>query len=62
MSINIKDIINDNIHVTNDLLNQIENIDAICLAVLQTIQNNRKILLCGNGGSATDSIHTLQKL
>jgi D-sedoheptulose 7-phosphate isomerase len=62
MSKNIKDIINDNIKVTNDLLNQIDNIDAICSVVLETIQNNKKILLCGNGGSATDSIHIASEI
>ena len=62
MSINIKDIIHDNIQVTNDLLNQIDNIEAICSIALETIQNEKKILLCGNGGSATDSIHIASEI
>lgn len=62
MRLNIKDIIRNNIQVTNDLLNQIDNIEAICLMTLETIQNNKKILLCGNGGSATDSIHIASEI
>tara|TARA_B100001057_G_scaffold171070_1_gene171847 strand:+ start:1652 stop:2212 length:561 start_codon:yes stop_codon:yes gene_type:complete len=57
MSIDIKDIINDHLRVTEMLLNDIINIEKICSIALSTIKNGNTILLCGNGGSASDSIH-----
>ncbi len=57
MSIDIKNIINSNINVTKELLNEIDCIQQICSLSLKTIENGNTILLCGNGGSASDSIH-----
>ena len=43
--------------VTKELLNEIDCIQQICSLSLKTIENGNTILLCGNGGSASDSIH-----
>ena len=57
MNIDIKNIINDNINTTNDLLNEVHCIEDICSLALDTIKKGNTILLCGNGGSASDSMH-----
>ena len=57
MNTDIKNIINDNINTTNDLLNEVHCIEDICSLALNTIKKGNTILLCGNGGSASDSIH-----
>lgn len=62
MNIDIKDIINDNILTANNLLDSIDLIEEICSLSLKTIQNGNTILLCGNGGSASDSIHISSEL
>ena len=62
MNIDIKDIINDNILTANNLLDLSDLIEEICSISLKTIQNGNTILLCGNGGSASDSIHISSEL
>ena len=62
MNIDIKDIINDNILTANNLLDSSDLIEEICSLSLKTIQNGNTILLCGNGGSASDSIHISSEL
>lgn len=62
MNIDIKDIINDNILTANNLLDLSDLIEEICSLSLKTIQNGNTILLCGNGGSASDSIHISSEL
>ena len=62
MNIDIKDIINDNILTANNLLDLSDVIEEICSLSLKTIQNGNTILLCGNGGSASDSIHISSEL
>ena len=62
MSIDIKNIINDHINTTNSLLNDIDSIKEICFLAFETIKNGKTILLCGNGGSASDSIHIAAEL
>lgn len=57
MKTNIKSIIDSNIKVSEDLLCHLDTIEEICLKTLETINSGNKILLCGNGGSASDSIH-----
>jgi D-sedoheptulose 7-phosphate isomerase len=36
---------------------QLEIFEKACVLVLQTFQNKRKLLICGNGGSAADAQH-----
>jgi len=56
-SLKISKIIDESIQ-TKELLKQlISNIEAVVNMVLKTLQNGRKILLCGNGGSAADAQH-----
>tara|TARA_Y100001970_G_scaffold288027_1_gene414154 strand:- start:9228 stop:9812 length:585 start_codon:yes stop_codon:yes gene_type:complete len=57
MSIDIKNIIDNHIDTTKALLNEIKSIEKICSLALETLKNGNTILLCGNGGSASDSIH-----
>ena len=62
MNIDIKNIINDHILTANNLLDSSDVIEEICSLSLKTIQNGNTILLCGNGGSASDSIHISSEL
>ena len=62
MNIDIKNIINEHILTTNKLLEDIDLIEEICSLSLKTIQRGNTILLCGNGGSASDSIHISSEL
>ena len=62
MNIDIKEIINDHILTANNLLDFSDVIEEICSLSLKTIQNGNTILLCGNGGSASDSIHISSEL
>jgi D-sedoheptulose 7-phosphate isomerase len=62
ISINIKNIINEHILTANNLLDHIDLIEDICSLSLTTIQQGNTILLCGNGGSASDSIHISSEL
>lgn len=57
MNIDIKNIIEDHLRASKMLLNDINIIEQICFMALSTIKNGNTILLCGNGGSASDSIH-----
>ena len=62
MNIDIKDIINEHILTANNLLDDSDLIKEICSLSLKTIQRGNTILLCGNGGSASDSIHISSEL
>jgi D-sedoheptulose 7-phosphate isomerase len=62
MNIDIKDIINEHILTANNLLDDSDLIQEICSLSLKTIQQGNTILLCGNGGSASDSIHISSEL
>ena len=53
----IKETILNHISVSNSLLNNIDSIDKLCSIALSTILSKNKILLCGNGGSASDANH-----
>jgi D-sedoheptulose 7-phosphate isomerase len=53
----IKDIIIEHINVGNSILKNISSIEKLCTSALSKINNGNKILLCGNGGSASDSSH-----
>ena len=53
----IKESILNHIEVSNLLLNDLQSIDNLCQIALTTILSSKKILLCGNGGSASDASH-----
>ncbi len=56
----IKQRINDSIEVKKALLNNealIENIDAVVRDIVKAFQEGNKIVVCGNGGSASDALH-----
>ena len=53
----IKESILNHIEISNSLLNDIDLIEKICTVALSTILSKNKILLCGNGGSASDASH-----
>ena len=53
----IEKIILEHIDVSNALLNQVNDIEKICIMSYETIKSGNKILICGNGGSASDASH-----
>ena len=57
MNFKINKIIEEHISVTNMLSKQKNLINDICDLSLKTILDDKKIILCGNGGSASDSLH-----
>lgn len=57
MNIDIKEIIESHLEVVKSLDDDLSLIEQICKKSLSTLENSGKIILCGNGGSASDSIH-----
>ncbi len=49
--------IEDHIRATNLLKEKISEIESFSKIINNALLNNKKILTCGNGGSAADSIH-----
>ncbi len=59
----ITELLQESIDVKNELIkSQIDNIAKLAKAMLSTIKSGHKILLFGNGGSATDSMHIAAEL
>lgn len=61
----IKEILNDACHVHNLLLDNkiiLRNIENIVNISVNAFNRNKKILLCGNGGSASDAQHIAAEL
>lgn len=55
---NIKSLFEESISVKNLCIKQgLESIEIIGNAAVETIKNNGKLMLCGNGGSAADAQH-----
>ena len=54
-SIDVKTALLDN----EEFLNTVEN---LANEIVNAIQNGNKLVLCGNGGSASDSIHIAAEL
>jgi D-sedoheptulose 7-phosphate isomerase len=50
-------IINDHLNLVNKLYDNSDDIINICNIICDSFQNNGKLILCGNGGSAADSQH-----
>ena len=56
----IRQRIIDSINVKKELLNNeglIDMVGSVSEAIVKTIKNGGKIVLCGNGGSASDALH-----
>jgi len=58
----INKIINNHIEVAQNLTNHSKLIESICQITLDALKKNKKIIFCGNGGSASDSIHIVAEL
>lgn len=56
----IQERIRNSIQVKQELLENTElqeRVSALCDEIIQCIQNGGKLILCGNGGSASDALH-----
>ena len=56
----IKERINDSIKVKQSVLDDnelLENISKVADEIIASIKNGGKLVLCGNGGSASDALH-----
>lgn len=54
----VKDILNESLKVKEDFINNnITEIVLIAEKIVQAFTNDRKLMLCGNGGSAADAQH-----
>ncbi|MCA6085828.1 SIS domain-containing protein [Candidatus Endomicrobiellum agilis] len=55
----IKNIINDSIEAKRKMLEdfQIEYINNVASKIIESYKNNKKTIICGNGGSASDALH-----
>ncbi|MDR3330650.1 MAG: SIS domain-containing protein [Endomicrobium sp.] len=55
----IKNLINENIEAKKKMLKQIQitYIYDIVSKIVETYKNKKKIIICGNGGSASDALH-----
>jgi D-sedoheptulose 7-phosphate isomerase len=55
----IKNLINDSIEAKKKMLEdtQIEYIHNIVNKIVEAYKNDKKIIICGNGGSASDTLH-----
>lgn len=65
MEITIKKRFEESIHVKNKILNDKElcqTIQKACLAIIEAYKNGGKVILCGNGGSASDALHIAGEL
>lgn len=58
MEENIKNMLNESIELNKKLIqDHQEKIEEIVNSIVKCIKNNNKIMLCGNGGSATQASH-----
>lgn len=56
----IVNIINDSIEVKKEIIHSthlLQNIEKAAGAMIEAFHNKSKILICGNGGSASDALH-----
>lgn len=58
----IKDAILESIKVKQDFINQEKSILLAASALIKAFKKGRKLLICGNGGSAADSQHIAAEL
>jgi D-sedoheptulose 7-phosphate isomerase len=54
----VKDILNESLKVKEDFINNnVTEIILVAEKIVQAFTNDRKLMLCGNGGSAADAQH-----
>lgn len=56
----VKNRIQDSINVKNELISNevlLANIESLTIEITSAIKNGNKLVLCGNGGSASDALH-----
>ena len=56
----ISNIINNSIEVKKEILNSeklLKSIENAAETIIDAYKNNKKVLFCGNGGSAADAQH-----
>ena len=58
----INKLINEHLSISKSLINNIDLIKDIAEQCSKALLSNKKIILCGNGGSAADSIHIAAEL
>ncbi|MDR1005418.1 MAG: D-sedoheptulose 7-phosphate isomerase [Bacteroidales bacterium] len=61
----IKQVMEESVAVKQQLLNNpeiINEIEKISLAIIEAYRSNKKVLFCGNGGSAADAQHLAAEL
>lgn len=61
----IKKTVQESVHVKQKILeneNLIKRIQHVVLAILNAFKNDKKVFLCGNGGSAADAQHIAAEL
>lgn len=54
--------INEHVECINSIVNLSSTVDEIGELILTTLQNENKIMICGNGGSAADAQHFSSEL
>ena len=62
MNKEIKEIIENSIETHNSIINLVEHIDTAAKIIITSLKNGNKILICGNGGSASQAQHFAAEL
>ena len=65
MDINFASYVTEHLKVINTINNDtklIKHIDSIVLEIIARLRSGKKILVCGNGGSAADAQHIVAEL
>lgn len=58
----IKNNLLESIETKNKVLNLIPQIEQAAQTIINALKNNKKVLVCGNGGSAADAQHFVAEL
>lgn len=61
----ITDRLRESIHVKNTILNDkkiCQIIEGVCVTIIKVFKSGGKVILCGNGGSASDALHIAGEL
>ena len=64
MNVNLKKIFKESIKIKKEILNSdcIESLESIGIQIVDSILDGKKLMICGNGGSAADSQHLAAEL
>tara|TARA_A100001015_G_scaffold297119_1_gene378229 strand:+ start:793 stop:1368 length:576 start_codon:yes stop_codon:yes gene_type:complete len=57
LDLKLKSSISENIKLKKEILKKIKIVKEIKFQILRKLQNNGKVFICGNGGSAADAQH-----